>query len=273
MRRLVNKDNAAGADSDYPYGRNVDKTATTPGTKLNEEMFGDAIQFFEKLIDESGIIANELPDNEYSGWQLWDALKIAIQNQLLVKKSIVKDAGDSNTLELDGDEESPQSLGWYGTNESGAKGWQRPITGSVEVDSSYFRFENWSDYTFVFDNAGSQNKTINYTLIGNILFLNFTLNVDFDVTGSDLSDTGDIYIKLPPVLGDYTVRVDENFNARIADETPSAPANFIIGQTLIDTQTSQGCGLDEVHFNAILVGAAANRTLLVRGQIWIELDV
>lgn len=270
MIRLQDKTNAVAPDSDYPYG-NVKDRDTTPGTLANTQMFGDAMQFFEKMIAESGITPNGLPDNEYSGWQLWEAFLLGVQNSLKIKGSLTKDSGDEDKVQLDGDEETPILLSWYGTNESGTRGWQRPITGSVEVDGTYFRFDNWTDYSFVFS-AGSSNKTINYSLIGNVLFLNFALSVDFVTTGTDPSDFGDIFIKIPPVLGDYTVREDENFTVRIGDDTPFTSPDFTVLDTLIDTQTVHGCGLNEVHLRASLIGSGTN-TLILRGQMHIILDV
>ncbi len=79
MRLLSTKANTEAPDSDFPYGRIRDKTAMTPGSKVNENMWGDIIQFFEKMMSLSGISANGLPDNAYTGFQLVDALINRIQ--------------------------------------------------------------------------------------------------------------------------------------------------------------------------------------------------
>lgn len=74
MRKLVNKTNVQAPDADYPYGRAKDNPGNKTGTPVDENLLGDMIQFFEHLFAESGLVANELPDNDYSGFQLFEAL-------------------------------------------------------------------------------------------------------------------------------------------------------------------------------------------------------
>lgn len=74
MRSLANKTNVVPPDADYPFGRIKDNPGNNTGTPINELVYGDFHQFFEKLMAESGITPNELPDNEYSGFQLYEAL-------------------------------------------------------------------------------------------------------------------------------------------------------------------------------------------------------
>lgn len=81
-RKLTNKTNVAAPDSVYPFGRIKDKTSTQPGTPVNEDSYGDFHQFFEKLMAASEITANDLPDNAYNGFQLFQALKRVMNNQL-----------------------------------------------------------------------------------------------------------------------------------------------------------------------------------------------
>lgn len=106
MRRLVNKPNVDSPDSDYPYAKARDKTPSEGGTPFTEEVFGDMIQFFERMMELSGITANELPDNNYSGFQLMEALVKAInmnnsagvietENQVVIKTKVIE-IGDWN---------------------------------------------------------------------------------------------------------------------------------------------------------------------------------
>ena len=74
MIPLVNKQNVDGASADYPFGRPRDKTVSLGGTPSNLVTNGDWHQFFEKLMSFAGVTPNGLPDNEYSGWQLMEAL-------------------------------------------------------------------------------------------------------------------------------------------------------------------------------------------------------
>lgn len=91
-RSLENKANVDPADSDYPYGRIRDKTASVNGTPVNEEVYGDFHQFFAKLFAESGLTYNEQPDNDYSGFQYFEALQTVI-NALIALGTSLKTNG------------------------------------------------------------------------------------------------------------------------------------------------------------------------------------
>lgn len=79
-RNLANKPNVNSPDSDYPYGRIRDRDpGVTAGTRVDENAYGDMHQFFAKMFSASGLTYNELPDNDYSGFQFWAALNIAIR--------------------------------------------------------------------------------------------------------------------------------------------------------------------------------------------------
>lgn len=60
--------------SDYPSGRVRNSATGVAGTSVIEELYGDVIQFFEKMIRDAGITKNNLPDNEANGFQLLQAL-------------------------------------------------------------------------------------------------------------------------------------------------------------------------------------------------------
>lgn len=75
MRSITVLPNTEAPDSDFPYGRFKNTVGANAGTRVNESMVGDWAQFFAKIMDEAGITPNELPDSEYSGWQLFEALK------------------------------------------------------------------------------------------------------------------------------------------------------------------------------------------------------
>lgn len=62
-------------NSDYPNGRIKDDTGTDNGTDCNEQSNGDMQQFFAKMMRESALSYNNLPDNEYSGNQFFQALR------------------------------------------------------------------------------------------------------------------------------------------------------------------------------------------------------
>lgn len=83
-RSILSHDNIDPADSDYPYGRIRDKIdGVQEGTPVNEDVYGDVHQFFAKMMAAAGLTHNELPDNDYTGWQFYEALLGSIDNHLL----------------------------------------------------------------------------------------------------------------------------------------------------------------------------------------------
>lgn len=87
MRALSSVPNTDGASSDYPNGRirNKDLAHVPPitGTPIVEELYGDIVQFFQKLIILSGITPDGNPDNESNGHQLIEALFQAVYDDLV----------------------------------------------------------------------------------------------------------------------------------------------------------------------------------------------
>ncbi len=74
MRWIGTQQNVNGPDSEYIYGRIRDWSGTVEGTPVDEALYGDIHQLIAKIIQESGITPNNLPDNEYNGFQIWEAL-------------------------------------------------------------------------------------------------------------------------------------------------------------------------------------------------------
>jgi hypothetical protein len=77
MRYLSAKTNVKTPDSEYPYGRIKDNPGDNSGTPFNELLYGDIQQFFARMFAVSGMVANGFPDNAYTGFQLYEALRIA----------------------------------------------------------------------------------------------------------------------------------------------------------------------------------------------------
>ncbi len=88
MRALTAGTNIDEATTDYPNGRVRDKSGSTEGTLLNEVLVGDFIQFLQKLVIDSGIVVNNLPDNVTNGYQLLIALVAKISEISLAKDNI-----------------------------------------------------------------------------------------------------------------------------------------------------------------------------------------
>jgi hypothetical protein len=89
-RPLSGKANIVAPGGSYPYGRVKDK-GMTAGTPVDEVLLGDMIQFFEKLMNASGIAFNNLPENSADGFQFFLAMQKLFVNapaggpQLLTK--------------------------------------------------------------------------------------------------------------------------------------------------------------------------------------------
>lgn len=96
-RSLVNKPNVDPVDGDYPYARIKDDDGSNNGTPVDEEVYGDIHQFFEKMMDVAGVVHNEQPDNNYSGFQLFEAL-LALMGGCLTKTIEIGDWNMDSTL-------------------------------------------------------------------------------------------------------------------------------------------------------------------------------
>jgi len=115
MIPLINKPNVHGSDSEYPYGDIRDRDGAIIGTPVDREVYADMHQFFEKMMDESGIVANNNPDNEYHGWQLWEALVKAIQTQQEFSRFHVKltqTSTNAPTLDFQAENDFSSSPTW-----------------------------------------------------------------------------------------------------------------------------------------------------------------
>jgi hypothetical protein len=75
MRSLQSKPNVVAPGGSYPYGKIKDRSGATAGTPVNEQVYGDIHQFFERLMAKSGITPNNLPENSTNGFQLFEALQ------------------------------------------------------------------------------------------------------------------------------------------------------------------------------------------------------
>jgi hypothetical protein len=88
MRPLKSKTNVTAPSSIYPYGRIKDNPGDGSGTPVNEQVYGDIHQFFEKLMADAGMAANNAPESVYDGFQLNEALQRYINITLALEASI-----------------------------------------------------------------------------------------------------------------------------------------------------------------------------------------
>ncbi len=104
-RKLTDGTNVQAPDADYPKGKIKDETnpgVSDDGTILNEILHGDIVQFFQKLIIDSGITENDLPDNVTNGYQLIDALVKKIQEETGAVKTKKVNIGNWNMYSTGG---------------------------------------------------------------------------------------------------------------------------------------------------------------------------
>lgn len=71
---LSSKTNVVAPGGDYPYGNIKDNDGSNNGTPVNVEVYADFHQYFARMLGESGIVANGLPDNSANGFQYYLAL-------------------------------------------------------------------------------------------------------------------------------------------------------------------------------------------------------
>lgn len=109
MRALRNKTNVQAPNADFPFGRAKDNPGDNTGTPVDENLLGDILQFFEKLMLDAGIAMNNLPEQVYSGFQLnqsLDARINALSAIVVAAEAAIRAAADStlqnniNTLDF-----------------------------------------------------------------------------------------------------------------------------------------------------------------------------
>jgi hypothetical protein len=86
MIPLIIKDNVNAPDTDNPFGSPRDRVGLVAGTLGNTKNFADVLTLLDKLMAEAEVFdpgnhaANGLPDNDYNGWQVYDALLAVIKD-------------------------------------------------------------------------------------------------------------------------------------------------------------------------------------------------
>ena len=73
-RSLASKTNVTPPGGNYPYGRIKDNTGSGDGTPVDEGVYGDIHQFFERLMALTSTTANALPENTANTFQYITAL-------------------------------------------------------------------------------------------------------------------------------------------------------------------------------------------------------
>lgn len=86
MKTITDKANTAAASNEYPYGDIRDKTVSDAGTPVNQDVYTDMHQFFQRLFDVSGTQPNGETENAVNGFQIMNALGRYVSN--IIKPSV-----------------------------------------------------------------------------------------------------------------------------------------------------------------------------------------
>lgn len=123
LENQTNNDNSDPAN--YPRGRVKNDSGVGDGTPVTEKVHGDMHQFFAKMASDGGVTLNDLPENVANGFQLNEAMELAIERNRWTGSGVVIDDGDitetsavqykitENRIELRG--YLTKSTGTYGT--------------------------------------------------------------------------------------------------------------------------------------------------------------
>lgn len=117
MKKLQDKTNVLTPDGTYDLSRMIDDTGSADGTPLDVELHNDSMLFFEKLMAESGVVANGLPDNAVNGYQLYEAFRKLTKPYKAYDFTILQSGTSAPTVTV------------MGFNEIGTIVWTRTTTG------------------------------------------------------------------------------------------------------------------------------------------------
>jgi hypothetical protein len=98
-RNLTSIPDIQAPDADYPVGRIQNEDAPIVGTPIIEELYGDIVQFFHKLMRIAGLTHNGLPENETQGFQFISALQYYVRTAFAStsERGVVELADNSET--------------------------------------------------------------------------------------------------------------------------------------------------------------------------------
>jgi len=187
---LTDVSNTGPVDTDFPVGKIIDNDGSNNGTPVIEDVYGDIIQTWAKLMRKNGIAYNGIHDSEYNDFQLIDALRAEVRTV----KASTTEAGTLETATL-------------AEMNAGA------ATDKIVTPS---RFGAWSHYAIVLgdlqrigsaENLTTPSGQINFKIIGKSLHYNMrligtlvsgsTAGVDFSGIAAKLGITLPANIQVP----------------------------------------------------------------------------
>ena len=187
MIQLKNKENTTPPDYDYPFGDMKDDTnaGLDDGNRMNRNFHSDYVQFFEKMFSDSGILANGLPDNDYTGFQLYEAFQRLTRSYAVYEATLTQESTDDPIV---------TELGY---NQIGSIAWTR--TGMGEYTGTLAgAFINAPKLCFYIQTTGLWNRKFIFGRTGDDTIILRTVN---STTGAGLDDlliNTSILIKIYP---------------------------------------------------------------------------
>jgi hypothetical protein len=89
---LKNKPGVEAPSETYPYGLPLNNNGSGNGMPVNVLTHGDFHQYFARMLDQSGIAPNNLPDNAQNGFQYFEALmKLITRTGPFNEKNVLSD--------------------------------------------------------------------------------------------------------------------------------------------------------------------------------------
>jgi hypothetical protein len=146
MKVLENLTNVEPASAEFPFGDLKNNTGTNNGTPVNRDLLTDLIQFGQKMASEAGITMNDVPDNEYDGWQLYEAFRKLTKPYKVLTGLLSQTSTNAPTVTILG----PNEIGTPVMGYSATGDFTLTITGAFIVGKT-----TWSIATGV--NGGSES--------------------------------------------------------------------------------------------------------------------
>lgn len=179
-RDIVTNPNTTPPDGDFPYGRIRNRTSSQSGTKVNERTYGDIQQFFARMMDQADVVYNGQPDNEYSGFQLFEAMMKLIGKTIIpIGSWDIVDDGRLKDIDLNDYDIDP-------TKVARVTAWIRNDGGFDFGVAEYSNFENWYHSSMTLPSNGTSGYTafvsgvITHNRATNIVTLQARVNSTLD---------------------------------------------------------------------------------------------
>jgi hypothetical protein len=177
MRTLASVPRVIAPTTDYPGGRIQDKNnAVVPavkGTPITELIYGDIVQFFQRIAQLGSITPNNTPDNVTNGHQLIEALIATIRTQIVASLTNKGVAELSTEAEVMAGSDNERIVTPYGLDRL--------------VENLFAISDIGKTYTTPSTGHTLSGSAGGFTNIGSLVFVEgrFTLNIAGGSAGSD----------------------------------------------------------------------------------------